>query len=242
MLLRELSVRLLTSYADNYSYDLRTQRSDVSLRGDELNAKLLEAAANGQLHRLRYLPRNADIDFADKDGLTALHHAVMSGSEDCVEEIIARGADVDATGIHGMPLNIAAQRQSLRIAALLFKAKAQQKPALTWVEENGQNIARFLLMARVVAGDATDLEALQLCVDESPWEDVQLGTREDVGVVREQHGTDDNVVNHNSGVPERRMAPSIISGVDRRVKMHKVQKSKHDEDEVWIGIPATVKG
>lgn len=152
---------------DNYNCDLRTQRFDANLRRDQRNAKLLEAAANGQLPRLRYLLQHADIDFADKSGLTALHHAVLSGFEDCVEELITRGSDVDAVGRDSVPMNIAAQKQRLRIAVLLVKAKAQQAKALAFAGEHGQNIARFLLCARVIAGDATDLETLQLCVDES---------------------------------------------------------------------------
>jgi hypothetical protein len=98
----------------------------------------------------------------------------MSGFEDCVEELIAKGSHVDAAGSHGVPLNIAAQKQRLRIAVLLVKAKAQQQPALGFAEEHGHNIARSLLCARVIAGDATDLKALQPFADENPDTGLQI--------------------------------------------------------------------
>lgn len=51
-----------------------------------------------------------DIDFSDDDGFTALHHAVLSGFEDCVQELINWGSDVNAMSQHGSPLNLAARK------------------------------------------------------------------------------------------------------------------------------------
>jgi ankyrin repeat protein len=54
-------------------------------------------------HLIRF---GVDIDFSDNDGFIALYHAVLSGFEDCVQELINWGSDVNAMTQHGVPLKI----------------------------------------------------------------------------------------------------------------------------------------
>ena len=41
------------------------------------------------------------MEIQDNAGLTALHHAVLSGFEDVVDELISAGADVNAVSLDG---------------------------------------------------------------------------------------------------------------------------------------------
>jgi ankyrin repeat protein len=68
------------------------------LNNQDRNKALLKASAEAQTDRVRKLIRDgADVDVSDEDyGFTALHHAVLSGFEDTVEELIVTGADINA--------------------------------------------------------------------------------------------------------------------------------------------------
>lgn len=84
------------------------------------------------MKRLRYLIRlGAEIDHSDDQGLTALHHAVLSGFEDCVKELVKVGTDLNAvTAFEETPLNLAAQKKREHIVRILLKARADTKQAL----------------------------------------------------------------------------------------------------------------
>ncbi|KAM0717310.1 hypothetical protein Q7P37_007162 [Cladosporium fusiforme] len=116
----------------NYNYTLRQRKSDSTLGEDQRNSLLLKAAAQGQLPRVRYLIRlGVNIDFSDDQGFTALHHAVLSGFEDCVQELIDAGIDVDAPSFSSeSPLNVAAQKKRLNVVKLLLDARANVEQAL----------------------------------------------------------------------------------------------------------------
>lgn len=88
---------------------------------------LLRAAAEGQTPRVRHLLRlGSDIDFADSDELTVLHHAVLSGYEDVVELLLRRGADVNAHSTNwGTPLCLAILRDRMKIVDILVKGRAK---------------------------------------------------------------------------------------------------------------------
>nr|OQO23728.1 hypothetical protein B0A51_09035 [Rachicladosporium sp. CCFEE 5018] len=96
-------------YSKNYQYSLRTRESDDTLRGDQRNATLIRAAAEGQTPRVQYLiRRGVDVDHTDQHGLTALHHAVYCGFDDTVALLIDEGADVSARSFQcGTPLHLA---------------------------------------------------------------------------------------------------------------------------------------
>jgi hypothetical protein len=121
-----------------YIYTLRARHSDETLREADRNCLLLRAAAQGQLPRVQHLLRlGADVDFADDSGFTALHHAVSSGFEDCVQELIKEGADVNNVTSCGVALNIAADKGRDRVAEILLRARADCDEAIAFAEEKG---------------------------------------------------------------------------------------------------------
>lgn len=93
----------------SYTYNLRTRRSDDTLREDDRNKVLLTAAAECQAPRVRHLVHlGADLDHSDELGLTALHHACLSGCDDTAQILLDAGADVNATSLScGTPLHLA---------------------------------------------------------------------------------------------------------------------------------------
>jgi hypothetical protein len=124
-----------------YIYTLRARHSDETLREADRNCLLLRAAAQGQLPRVQHLLRlGADVDFADDSGFTALHHAVSSGFEDCVQELIHKGADINSPTSFGVALNIAADKRRSRVAEILVRARADSDEAITFAEEGGVDV------------------------------------------------------------------------------------------------------
>ena len=76
------------------------------------------------------------MDFVDRnDGFTALHHAVLSGFEDTVEELIASGADINAVSLLSFsPLSLAALKARRNIVEQLLNRRA-----LLLVKEHGSS-------------------------------------------------------------------------------------------------------
>jgi ankyrin repeat protein len=102
----------------------------------------LRAAAEGQLHRIQHLIRlGADVDFSDEEEFTALHHAVLSGFEDCVQEFIRRGSDVNATTSQGVPLNLAAQKERGHVISKLLDARADKAKAISFAADHGHIVS-----------------------------------------------------------------------------------------------------
>ena len=63
----------------------------------ELNDKLISAAINGDIKKVRELIENgADVDAKNNDGKTALHKAALRGNVDVVKVLIENRADVVA--------------------------------------------------------------------------------------------------------------------------------------------------
>jgi hypothetical protein len=82
----------------------------------------------------------ADVDFADDIGFTALHHAVSSGFEDCVQELIDKGADVNVLASCGVVLNVAADKRRSRVAEILLRARANCDGAIAFAMESGLDV------------------------------------------------------------------------------------------------------
>ena len=120
----------------NYHYTVRKRKSDDTLHDNQRDQAFLDSAADGQLQRLKHLYRlGVDIDYVDKDGLTALHHAALSGFQDVVEYLWDIGCNVNAHSVnHGTPLCLAALKGRERIVKLLVddrrRAKIQLKGAM----------------------------------------------------------------------------------------------------------------
>lgn len=97
----------------------------------KLDKQLLQAAEEGELHRVRYLLNSsADVDFTSDLGETALHFAVRRGRKDVVEALILAGANVS----HGVRddyypvLRHATRSKNEDIACMLIAAGAKLSP------------------------------------------------------------------------------------------------------------------
>jgi ankyrin repeat protein len=72
------------------------------------------------------LKLKADVEFCDEQGLTALHHAVLSGHGDVVHVLLEHGADINARATKmGSPLCLAALNGDLRMVQILLGARAK---------------------------------------------------------------------------------------------------------------------
>jgi hypothetical protein len=70
----------------------------------------------------------------------------LSGFEDCVQELIKWGSDVNATTLHGLPLNLAAQKERRHVISILIGARADQARAVTFAAENGESVERLSML------------------------------------------------------------------------------------------------
>jgi hypothetical protein len=105
------------------------------------------------------------VDFADDAGLTALHRAVSSGFEDCVQELIEEGADVNVLASCGVALNVAADKRRDRVAEILLRARPNCDEAIVFEMESGLNVGvlrEFLTQAVRSSGV------------ESPWQRIAV--------------------------------------------------------------------
>lgn len=106
---------------------LQRERSYFSnLTQEQRNRRLLETAAEGQYRRLELLIHaDADLDYKDNNGETALHKAAWRGYQDCVELILLGGAHVNAQDAKGRTaLYIASKMNQYKICHLLIGHRA----------------------------------------------------------------------------------------------------------------------
>ncbi|KAL8166974.1 hypothetical protein V2J09_008473 [Rumex salicifolius] len=82
-------------------------------------------ALSGQIHLLDNLLENGvDINFADKDGLTSLHMAVIGKKEAVISHLLRNGANPHVKDKHGAsPLHYAVQVGAMQTVKLLVKYK-----------------------------------------------------------------------------------------------------------------------
>ena len=94
------------------------------------------------------------MDFVDsRDGFTALHHAVLSGFEDTVEELIVAGADINAISLLSFtPLSLAALKARSNIVEQLLSRRTS-----ILVKEHGSSP---LLHMACCSGDLSLVQAL----------------------------------------------------------------------------------
>ena len=159
--------------------------ADAGTTGPERNRRLLEAAAEQQTPRvIALLKLKADVEFRDEQGLTALHHAVLSGHGDVVHVLLRHGADINArTTKMGSPLSLAALKGDLCMINVLLEARAKVDlpdgpfgTALHCACYNGNPAVARVLVERGALIDSKcllDLQQLQrFCC---PLQDASLG-------------------------------------------------------------------
>lgn len=93
----------------NHNYGHAQSQINERQIHDSHQEQIIDAAADGQGPRLRtLLSQGAEVDYKDRHGMTALHHAALYGYEDSVEELITRGWNVNHfSDKFGHPLHIA---------------------------------------------------------------------------------------------------------------------------------------
>jgi uncharacterized protein len=140
----------------------------VSTRAYAQTASLIDAAADGDLSRVRLLlDSKADVNAKTSNGFTALTMAARNGHADVARLLLDAKADVDAkTSAGATPLILAAQNGHAGVARLLldFKADVNAKTStgatpLFLAAQNGHaDVARLLLDAKadVNAARSTD--------------------------------------------------------------------------------------
>src|SRR5690606_808717 len=90
-------------------------------------ASVADAAMAGDLATVRSLLKSgADVNAAQGDGMTALHHAALNGNDEMAEVLLYAGANVYATSRLGgyTPLHLASQRGHAPLIDRLIKAGA----------------------------------------------------------------------------------------------------------------------
>ena len=96
-------------------YNITYNRSSTSVATiDEYQDEFYEAAANGHTQRVLRLIAKAGVklDKPDLNGMTALHHACLSGFRDTMEAILKAGARIDSESpVYGTPLCLAVLKE-----------------------------------------------------------------------------------------------------------------------------------
>lgn len=122
------------------------------------------------------IKKGAKINFADTYGRTAIFYAAQGNHIDLVKQLIAAGADVNATADEGTALHIAAKKGFLDIVKLLVDAKADvnahgdvgKSPLHKAVGESRTEVVQYLVSkgAKVDSKTVTDVEPLHLACAE----------------------------------------------------------------------------
>lgn len=116
---------------------------------------LMQAAANGLDTAVNYmLQKGANVNVADAEGYTALHHAAAHGHTEIVNELLNRGADPHRRAKYGqLPLYLAAEVGSRRTVEALLD------PGADGIGLQNSSIATASQIA-ATAGHADTVEAL----------------------------------------------------------------------------------
>ncbi len=128
------------------------------------NLSPLHAAAfMGDIRALEKLPKDSDIRGSDLIGMTALHYAALSGKEDVVKWLLAKGAKLDGKAASGMNLlHLAAIGGSESVMKLLLDTKKLDPNV---ADEAGRTPLHFamtadhLAAARLLVEKGGDLQA-----------------------------------------------------------------------------------
>ena len=140
----------------NFSFEilccLIQKGADVNTGSNDKLTSLMIAAEKGHINALTLLIKfGADADLQDKNGKTALHHAVYGSDVSCeiLSCLIEMGADVNAGGnINHTPLMIAAEKGHINAVTFLIRNGAD-------VDLQDQNYGETALFCAVRGFDAS---------------------------------------------------------------------------------------
>lgn len=116
----------LQSYREHYERLKNQINTERCLYGDSVLHNL--AWTTGDPETAKWLISNeADVNYKNKLGITALHRATASGNLACAKVLISSGADLDAQDYRGdTPLHVAALLGKPELARLLIDRGANQ--------------------------------------------------------------------------------------------------------------------
>ncbi len=100
----------------------------VDIRSKEFKTGLMHACYNKDPKMVAvFLKKGAKLELTDvDDGWTALHHASNSGCQESVNQLIDKGANIEArTNINETPLHLAAKTNNIDVLKLLIEKQAQ---------------------------------------------------------------------------------------------------------------------
>lgn len=123
---------------------LRCLCLSAALFASAADLRLVDAAKRRDIAAVRaLLEQSIDVNSAELDGATALHHAVWLDDARMVELLVRSGASVNAANVHGItPLSLACTNGSANVAKLLLAAGADPNTATPEGETALMNAAR----------------------------------------------------------------------------------------------------
>ncbi|MFA6308323.1 MAG: ankyrin repeat domain-containing protein [Clostridia bacterium] len=103
---------------------------------------MIEAIKWDQLNSLKYfLDLGIDLDIEDQNGTTLLGEACTLGKMNFVKLLVESGANVDGSGLKGLPLNLASQFCRTNIAEYLIKKGVDVNAIGVWDDGSKTNSA-----------------------------------------------------------------------------------------------------
>jgi uncharacterized protein len=116
------------------------QNINVSAKDDQGQTALINAVRAGHARAAEVLARYGALEERDKHSYSALMWAAMNGDTECLNVLIAAGADLEAKTVYGAtPLMLAARNGHMSIIGLLLSNGADFRRRA----DNGMNALEF---------------------------------------------------------------------------------------------------
>jgi uncharacterized protein len=132
--------------------------------GDKQRTRLMSLARKGDLRRVSLLiDVGADVNAADADGRTPLHHASSCGRTDIVRILVQRGADLDAEDARGRTaLHVASAGGHVDVVRLLLEVEEGRLLLDEEVNIDVQDATEWTPLHHATAGQHLDVVRLLL--------------------------------------------------------------------------------
>lgn len=117
--------------------------ADVDARGNDNMTPLMYACSKGVIGAVRILVKKSDLSLIDSKGGTALHYACLSGSLQCLQELLNAGATVKCGAIRlgevgFSPIQLAAAGGHRELLKTLYHCEADISPEDIQYARNSQ--------------------------------------------------------------------------------------------------------